>query len=190
MRTGNGIAMKSDQMSDVLAVIGHEDVRPLGRQRALRADPDLHARARPGSPATRRAPAAARRRRCDRTGHPTIATMASTSVTTTKASVLKTARINLESMDSGDLSHGIFRYRGLPEDLLHSSESVHPFQCLLRFHFDIAVGVGSGWRVRSLSGGAGHLLRLLLRHGRRACRPPDQDADRPRPRPRLARRTW
>ena len=36
--------------------------------------------------------------------------------------------------------------RGLPEDLLHSSESVHPFQCLLRFHLDIAVGVGRGGR--------------------------------------------
>ena len=92
----------------------------------------------------------------------------------------RTARIT-------DVPAWYFSPRGLPEDLLHSSEPVHAFERLLRVHLDLAVGVRTG-RERPLSSGARDLLRVLLRHRRRARRPPDQDADRPRPRPRLAGR--
>src|SRR3569623_2124840 len=66
--------------------------------------------------------------------------------------------------------------RGLPEDLLHSSESVHPVERFFGVRVDLAVGV-RGRGDEPVPGRAGHLLRLLLRHVRRPGGAPDQDPD-------------
>src|SRR5687768_17022342 len=71
--------------------------------------------------------------------------------------------------------------RGLPEDLLHLAESVHAFLRAFGVHVAVALGVGSE-RGRPLPGRAGHLLRVLLRHLRRARGPADQDPVRAGPR--------
>src|SRR5450432_1302512 len=66
---------------------------------------------------------------------------------------------------------------GFPEDLLHSSESVHAVERALGVHLDLTVGLGTG-RDGSIPRGPGDLLRFLLRYLRRPGGPPDQDPDR------------